>query len=113
MPALESPFTAILNGQAPGKVIARNDQKQFALIQSLEPEAAIHWLAIPYEQENSTEEMANQNSARFLELIDYAVKETKLLTADYPILEHGFTLKFHFGPFETLPFCKLHILSSE
>ena len=62
----DSPFAAVLRGDAPGTVIARDDDKQFAIITSLEPEAAIHWLAVPYESGQSTEEMEQGNRERFL-----------------------------------------------
>lgn len=109
----KSPFSAIIQGSEYGRIIAQDDQKKFALIESKEPEAAIHWLAIPYEDSYGTEEMRLLNSERFLELIDYALAETKSLTTEYPILGNGFTVKFHVGAFETIPHAKLHILSVE
>jgi hypothetical protein len=44
-----SPFSAIINGEIPGKIVVQDDSKWFALTQCLEPEAAFHWLAVPYE----------------------------------------------------------------
>ncbi len=108
-----SPFAAILNGESPGKVVARDDNRQFALIEAIEPEAAVHWLAVPYEYGFGTEEMEQQHRERFLELVDFAIKQTKELAADFPLLENGFSVKFHIGSFETVPHAKLHILSME
>ena len=108
-----SPFAAIVNGEKQGTVIAQNEEKRFALIESLEPEAAVHWLAVPYDTTFSTEDLQQQHSQRFLDLIDYALAQTKALIPDYPILGNGFTIKFHVGAFETIPQAKLHILSTE
>lgn len=61
----------------------------------------------------SGEEDGTIIARRFLELVDYALTQARSLTADYPILENGFTVKFHVGAFESVPHPKLHILSSE
>jgi len=108
-----SPFIAILAGEGEGEVLARDDGKRFALVTSLFPEGAIHWLAIPYEPIASIEELERQDRARFLELIEFAVTQTQMLAGKYPLLERGFTIKFHFGGYETIPHAKLHILSVE
>lgn len=110
---LDSPFSAILRGEEPGDVIARDDRQRFAIITSLEPEAAIHWLAVPFESGYSTEEMKQKEGERFLALLEYAVNETKAQADNYPALHNGFTIKFHFGAYETVPHAKLHILSIE
>ncbi len=109
----KSPFAAIIRGDEEGTIIAQDDEKQLAIIACLEPEAAIHWLAVTYEYGRSTEELEQEHSARFLELVDFAVTQTKALAADYPLLANGFTVKFHLGAFETIPHAKLHILSIE
>jgi len=111
--ALESPFTAVLNGDMPGTVIVRDNAQRFALIASLEPEAAIHWLAIPYEAGYSTEEMKHEQGDRFLALLEFALAETKARVAEHPELANGFTIKFHCGGYETVPHAKFHILSIE
>lgn len=108
-----SPFAAILSGEEPGTVIAQDDKNRFAIITSLEPEAAIHWLAIPYEAGESTEELSRTNRERFQKLIDYAIAETKARVDKHPELANGFTIKFHIGAYETIPHAKLHILSVE
>ncbi|HOU40601.1 MAG TPA: hypothetical protein PK829_04980 [Promineifilum sp.] len=109
----DSPFAAILRGEAPGTVIARNDDLEFAIIASIEPEAAVHWIAVPYEAGQTTEMMERANRERFLQLVDYAIDETRARVADYPALGYGFTIKFHLGAYETIPHAKLHILSKE
>lgn len=109
----ESPFAAIISGKENGTIIAQDDEKRLALIECLEPEAAVHWLAVPYEYGYGTEELEQTNSARFVELVDYALSQTKELISEYPILGNGFTIKFHVGAFETIPHAKLHILSIE
>lgn len=108
-----SPFTAIIHGQQPGTIISRDDERRFALIESIEPEAAVHWLALPFESGLRTEELQRQDPHRFLELVEWAIAQAKLQSADYPDLENGFTVKFHLGAFETIPHAKLHILSVE
>ena len=108
-----SPFAAIIKGELPGTIIAQDDSKQFALIECIEPEAAVHWLAVPYEYGFGTEEMEQKHQQRFLELVDYAIAQTRELMVDYPVLENGFSVKFHVGSFETVPHAKLHILSTE
>ncbi len=108
-----SPFASIINGDLPGKIITRDEKKQFALIECIEPEAAVHWLAVPYEYGFGTEEMEQKHQRRFLDLVDFAITQTKALTADFPVLESGFSVKFHVGSFETVPHAKLHILSTE
>lgn len=109
----ESPFAGILSGEEPGTVISRDDDRRFAIIVSLEPEAAIHWLAVPFESGFSTEEMKRNNGERFLELLDFALDETRARVPEYPALGNGFTVKFHCGAYETVPHAKLHILSIE
>lgn len=113
MSEMESPFPKILTGEEPGTIIARNDDKQFALIECIEPEAAVHWLAVPFEYDYSTEDLGRLNRDRFLDLVDFAIDETKKRVEEYPVLGNGFTIKFHVGSFETIPHAKLHILSSE
>jgi histidine triad (HIT) family protein len=108
-----SPFAAIINGELPGKIVVQDDSKQFALIEAMEPEAAVHWLAVPYEYGFGTEEMEQKHQQRFLDLVDFAITQTKALTADFPVLRNGFSVKFHVGSFETVPHAKLHILSTE
>ncbi len=110
---LECPFCGILNGSEPGKVIARDDDKGFALIQSIHPEAIIHWMAVPVEHVHSTEMFQHEEPARFLDLVDFAMTQAKCAIADYPQLQSGFSLKIHVGAFETVPHAKLHILSVE
>jgi len=109
----DNTFVGILNGSKPGKVIARDVIKRFAIIESLHPEAAVHWLAIPYEPIPSIEDLEKNDRERFLGLMEFAVSEVKARTHEYPELGIGFTIKFHFGAFETVPHAKLHILSSE
>ena len=109
----DSPFTAILRGEEPGTVIARDNARRFAIIASMEPEAAVHWLAVPFEAGQSTEQMQHDNRERFLQLIDHAINESKARVRDYAELERGFTIKFHLGAYETVPHAKLHILSAE
>lgn len=109
----DSPFLAILRGDEPGEIIARDDQQRFAMITSMEPEAAIHWLAMPFESGFSTEEMRQGDGQRFLSLLEFAVNETLSRASSYPDLHNGFTVKFHVGAYETVPHAKLHILSVE
>lgn len=111
--SIYSPFAAVLKGEEPGTVIARDDADRFAIIASLEPEAAVHWLAIPYEAGESTEGLSQNDRERFLKLINYAIAETKTRANEYPALANGFTIKFHLGAYETIPHAKLHILSIE
>lgn len=109
----DSPFAAILRGDEPGKVIARDEQQRFAILASLEPEAAVHWLAVPFEAGQTTEELEHNDQARFLQLVDFAITETKARVDEHPELSAGFTIKFHLGAYETIPHAKLHILSAE
>ncbi|MCA9959215.1 MAG: hypothetical protein R3E31_15565 [Chloroflexota bacterium] len=113
LPIDESPFVSVLNGTAPGTIIVRDDTAKFAIIESVQPEAAIHWLAIPFEPIPSIEELETHNRARFLDLLNFAINQTKALTDKYENLGNGFTIKFHLGAFETIPHAKLHILSCE
>lgn len=107
------PFCAILNGEAPGKIIARDDEHKFALIQSLHPGSVVHWLAIPYEHVASTEALERTDRERFLGLIDFALEQTRKAAAKQPELVRGFTLKIHFGSYETIPHAKLHVVAAE
>lgn len=109
----ETPFTLIIDGSEPGEIIARDDEKQFALIVSFEPEAAVHWIALPFDGGYSTEQMENEHSERFRALLDWTIQQTKARIEAYPELEQGFTIKMHFGAYETVPHAKLHVLSSE
>ncbi|MEW5988869.1 MAG: hypothetical protein AB1791_19775 [Chloroflexota bacterium] len=107
------PFCAILNGEQPGDVLARDDARRFALIKSIHPEGAIHWLAIPFEHIHSTRDMERASRERFLELVEFALAQTQARVEEYPTLEQGFTIKLHFGSYETIPHAKLHVLSIE
>lgn len=109
----DCPFCGILNGNEPGKIIARDDEQRFAIIQSIHPESVVHWLAVPYEHIDSTEDFEQQHGKRFVQLFEYAVARAKAAAADYPYLERGFTLKTHIGSFETVPHAKIHILAVE
>lgn len=109
----ESPLVDVLKGKEPGTIIAQDDKQRFALIECLEPEAAVHWLAIPYEAGQSTESMERRDSERFAALVEYAIRTTKAQVDAYPALQNGFTVKFHVGAFETIAHPKLHILSTE
>ena len=113
MNSQDNPFKGIIQGQEPGTIIAKNESKQFALIECIEPEAAVHWLALPFESAESTETFKQTQRERFLDLIDFAIESTKANAVDYPALNNGFTVKFHIGSFETIPHAKLHILSVE
>lgn len=108
-----SPFAPILRGEEEGTIIARDDHQRFAIIASMEPEAAVHWLAIPFESGFSTSEMKESQGDRFMSLLDYALAETHARVGEYPVLENGFTIKFHCGAYETIPHAKFHILSIE
>lgn len=109
----DSPFEAILDGTEEGTIIARDDRRRFALIASMEPEAAVHWLALPYEAGLSTQELQATDRERFLSLLEWAIEQAQAQAADYPDLANGFTIKLHFGAYETVPHAKLHILSVE
>mgnify|MGYP003383695530 CR=1 FL=1 len=109
----DCPFCGILSGNEPGKIIARDDEQRFAIIQSIHPESVVHWLAVPYEHIDSTEDFEQQHGKRFAQLFEYAVDRAKAAAADYPYLERGFTLKTHIGSFETVPHAKIHILAVE
>lgn len=106
-------FCQILNGNKPGVVIARDEARRLAIIENTHPEGAIHWLAIPYEHFESTEAFQRHDQVRFLELLAFAVEQTRRHTPDYPALAPGFSLKLHMGNYETQPHPKLHILSVE
>ena len=111
--AADCPFCAILSGDAPGTIIARDDSRGFALIQSIHPESIVHWMAMPLEHVASTEELEQLNSERFLQLIDFAIQQAKEQAGEHPDLQGGYTLKFHFGAFETVPHSKVHVLAVE
>lgn len=109
----EDPFGDIIRGKQPGKIIHQDDKRKFALIENIHPEAAVHWLAVTYEESGSTEALQQNNQTRFLDLISYAIETTKAQAEAHPILQNGFSIKFHCGAFETIPRAKLHILSAE
>ena len=109
---IDNPFTGIIEGTEPGTIINQDDVQGFALIENNHPEAAVHWLAITYE-EGTTEDLKKEDRNRFLDLIDYAINTTKAQADEYPILQQGFTIKFHCGAFETIEHPKLHVLSIE
>lgn len=111
--AAECPFCGILKGEEPGTIIARDDKKGFAIIKSIHPESVVHWLAVPFEHVDSTEEFEKGNEKRFVELFEWAVVQAKKSTEKDPSLEKGFTLKTHFGSFETVGHAKIHILATE
>lgn len=109
------PFCAILSGEEPGTIIARDDDRRFAIIKSIHPESVVHWLAVPFEHEASTEAFEGVNGRRFIELFEWAVEQAKAPAAleQEPRLIQGFTLKTHFGSFESVPHPKIHILAVE
>ena len=106
-------FCAILHGKEPARVVYKDESARMALIESLHPEGAIHWLAIPFEHVPSVEALAQNNADRFQDLMLFAVNATKNKTAVYTDLRNVFTVKLHIGPFETVPHAKLHVLSVE
>ncbi|WP_420630456.1 HIT family protein [Candidatus Leptofilum sp.] len=106
-------FCAIVNGEEPAKLIAKDGEAKMALIESLHPEGAIHWLAIPFEHVDRIETLARENVERFQALLTFALDATKQQAAENPELNKGFTVKMHVGPFETVHHAKLHILSVE
>jgi histidine triad (HIT) family protein len=109
------PFCAILRGDEPGTIIARDEVKGFAVIKSIHPESTVHWLVLPYEHVDSTEDFEHENPRRFAELFEFAMMQakSKVNIEKEPYLEKGFTLKTHFGSYETVPHAKIHILSKE
>ena len=113
MSELDCEFCAILQGGQPAKIIYKDENVRMALIESLHPEGAIHWLAVPYEHISSVEALAQQDAPRFQDLMAFTLAATKMQAANYPELRNGFTVKMHIGPFETIPHAKLHVLSVE
>ena len=111
--AAQCPFCGILKGEEPGTIIARDDSKGFAIIKSIHPESVVHWLAVPFEHVDSTEEFEQQDEKRFVDLFEWAVVQAKKASAKEPHLVKGFTLKTHFGSFETIGHAKIHILAAE
>jgi histidine triad (HIT) family protein len=109
----ECPFCDILNGDAPGKIIARDEGRGFALIESIHPESVVHWLAIPTEHVPCTEVLEQGDGQRFLELFEFAVKQVREQREEIPQLYQGFTIKIHFGSYESVPHAKLHVLGTE
>ena len=109
----DCPFCAIVNGDEPVKLIYKDSDARMALIQSLHPEGAIHWLAIPYEHVDRVETLIRDKQPRFQELLAFALDATMKQAAEYPELNKGFTVKMHIGPFETVNHAKLHVLSVE
>ncbi|MEZ4594719.1 MAG: hypothetical protein R3D55_26775 [Chloroflexota bacterium] len=106
-------FCAILQGEEPAKIVHKDEATRMAIIESLHPEGAIHWLALPFEHVASVEALAQQNAARFQELMSFALAAARQQAEVYPELQKGFTLKLHVGPFETIPHAKVHVLSVE
>ena len=106
-------FSQILAGMAPGNIIARDDEKRFAIIQNIHPEGVIHWMAVPFEYYETTEAMIQTAPVRFAELVQFATDEARAHEEEFPQLGYGFTIKFHFGAYETLTHAKIHILSVE
>ncbi len=111
--AADCPFCAILRGEEPGVVIARDDSRKVAVIQSIHPEGIIHWMAVPTEHVDSTEMLERGDRTAFLDLVDFAVEQAKAQAEEHPQLQKGYSLKMHFGSFETIPHAKVHILTVE
>ncbi len=107
------PFCSILRGEAPGIIIARDDEKGFALIRSIHPESVVHWLAIPTTHVDSTEVMEQLDGRGLLDLLEYAIREVRSRVDDVPQFAPGFTVKMHFGSYESIPHAKLHVLAAE
>ena len=107
------PLCGIIEGTEPGKIIARDEENKFALLQSIHPGSVVHWLAIPFEHVESTELLERSDRERFLGLVDFALTQARLAAKSEPALISGFTLKMHFGSFESVPHAKLHILAVE
>ena len=106
-------FCDILRGDAPGTILVRDDEKRMALIKSRHPESAIHWLAVPFEHVDGTRKFEAANGDRFLDLVEFAIDHTQAMTQNEPQLQRGFTIKIHFGSYETIEHPKLHILAVE
>ncbi len=108
-----SPLVQVALGMMPGEAIVVEKETGFAIIKSLEQEAAVHWLAFPFEPYASLDEMRVNAPERFLQLFAFVREQIERLKPHYPLLEHGYTVKFHGGAYETVPHAKLHILSTE
>jgi histidine triad (HIT) family protein len=109
----ECPFCGILAGTEPGTVIARDDERGFALIQSLHPESSVHWMAVPVDHVPGTETLEHDSGKRFLDLMEFAISEVRARREELPQLYRGFTIKMHFGSYETVEHAKLHVLAAE
>lgn len=109
----DSPLVQVALGMMPGEVIVADKEAGFAIIKSLEQEAAVHWLAFPFESYASLDEMRTTAPERFLQLFAFVQEQVECLKLHYPLLEHGYTVKFHCGAYETVAHAKLHILSTE
>jgi histidine triad (HIT) family protein len=107
------PFCAILAGTEPAAFIARDDGRGLALIQSRHPESSIHWLAIPSEHHDRNSELQSSNPDRMSELLNFAVNQARARAPEFPALASGFTVKIHFGAYETTPHAKLHLVAVE
>ncbi len=107
------PFCSILSGEAPGTIIARDNEKGFALIRSIHPESVVHWLAIPVQHVDSTEVMEREDGRGLLDLLEFAIAEVRSRVDEMPQFTAGFTVKMHFGSYESIPHAKLHVLAAE
>ena len=106
-------FCDIISGSEPDRIISEDANQEFLLVEDAHPEGAIHWLAIPRKHVESTEAMEIEQPEQLLRLVQFAITQTKQQMEKYPILANGFTIKFHFGPYETIPHAKLHVVSTE
>ncbi len=106
-------FCDILNGDIEGEIVAHDPARRLAIVANIHPEGAVHWLALPAEHFDSTEALEKSSRERFMELFDFALEQARQKAGEYPALSHGFTLKLHFGAFESLPHPKVHIVSIE
>ncbi|MCO5206750.1 MAG: hypothetical protein M9928_17190, partial [Anaerolineae bacterium] len=66
-----------------------------------------------FEYYETTEAMIQADPARFAELVQFAIAEAHAHEEEYPQLGYGFTVKFHFGAYETVTHAKVHLLSVE
>ena len=103
---MASIFTRIINGEIPGKIVARNDE--MVAIEDINPQAPTHLLIIPIREIASINDLTPEDST----LIGNMILMARDLARERGFAEDGYRLVFNTGAEggQTVDHIHLHLL---
>ena len=103
---MPSIFTRIINGEIPGKIVARNDE--MVAIEDINPQAPVHLLIIPIREIASINDLTPEEAG----LVGRMVALARDLAKERGVAEDGYRLVFNAGPDggQTVDHIHLHLV---